>query len=168
MIKKCEGCQKDVIVSVNCYRVCCSDACRKVCRKRALAKYDKSEKGIAAEKRWRLNPIKKIIDKRHRSTERAKHLAVLRSKRQRETNPYAQEAYKRTAHIYMSYTQGKLRQWWAQESKNGCRECGSFETLGIDHIIPKSAGGSDESSNLQCLCRRCNSIKGANIYASNV
>ena len=44
-----------------------------------------------------------------------------------------------------------------------CNGCGtSFEPqhLEIDHIIPKSLGGSNELENLQLLCGNCNRIKG--------
>ena len=44
-----------------------------------------------------------------------------------------------------------------------CRHCGSgpFSDLTIDHVFPRSRGGSDEAENLQTLCRSCNSKKGA-------
>jgi 5-methylcytosine-specific restriction endonuclease McrA len=41
-----------------------------------------------------------------------------------------------------------------------CRRCGRMDDLTIDHIIPISAGGSDDLRNLQILCRPCNSRKG--------
>ncbi|MDE0646000.1 MAG: DNA methyltransferase [Gammaproteobacteria bacterium] len=43
---------------------------------------------------------------------------------------------------------------------NGCRE--HFETrhLEIDHIVPRSKGGTDHLENLQLLCGSCNRIKG--------
>jgi hypothetical protein len=41
-----------------------------------------------------------------------------------------------------------------------CVQCGSEKELSIDHIKPKSKGGSDEESNLQILCKSCNSSKG--------
>lgn len=44
-----------------------------------------------------------------------------------------------------------------------CRECGSGEYLTIDHIIPRSAGGSNHASNKQTLCESCNQAKGSTV-----
>lgn len=44
-----------------------------------------------------------------------------------------------------------------------CRACGTTQDLTIDHIMPRSLGGTNNRYNLQCLCRRCN-IKKANRY----
>jgi hypothetical protein len=43
-----------------------------------------------------------------------------------------------------------------------CECCGAHEhqrALEVDHIIPKNHGGSDDISNLQALCFRCNAGK---------
>lgn len=57
-----------------------------------------------------------------------------------------------------------------------CVSCGrSFRKgdVDIDHILPQSKGGSDDSDNLQCMCKHCNRSKGANTdysvedYAAN-
>ena len=40
-----------------------------------------------------------------------------------------------------------------------CVYCGSNEWLEIDHIIPKSKGGTNRVSNLVCACHRCNQSK---------
>ena len=42
-----------------------------------------------------------------------------------------------------------------------CRYCGATCNLSIDHIVPRSRGGSDELENLAVACRVCNSRKGA-------
>jgi len=42
-----------------------------------------------------------------------------------------------------------------------CLHCGTHVDLCADHIIPESKGGETSESNLQTLCRSCNSKKGA-------
>jgi 5-methylcytosine-specific restriction endonuclease McrA len=44
-----------------------------------------------------------------------------------------------------------------------CVYCKATENLTIDHIIPKSKGGSNNIGNFQVLCRRCNHAKGDKI-----
>lgn len=34
----------------------------------------------------------------------------------------------------------------------------------LDHVIPRSRGGTDQSSNLVTACRRCNTKKANGIY----
>jgi 5-methylcytosine-specific restriction endonuclease McrA len=43
-----------------------------------------------------------------------------------------------------------------------CQDCGRVVTgreAHVDHIVPKSAGGSDLMDNLRTLCRNCHSRK---------
>ncbi|MDE0022018.1 MAG: DNA methyltransferase [Candidatus Poribacteria bacterium] len=42
----------------------------------------------------------------------------------------------------------------------GCRAMFPFRNFTIDHIVPRSRGGSDHEENLQLLCAACNSLKG--------
>lgn len=40
-----------------------------------------------------------------------------------------------------------------------CLNCGATDNLSLDHINPISKGGENKLSNLQTLCKSCNSIK---------
>jgi 5-methylcytosine-specific restriction endonuclease McrA len=42
-----------------------------------------------------------------------------------------------------------------------CKKCGSTQYLTVDHIRPIFQDGNNELSNLQILCKSCNSRKGA-------
>jgi hypothetical protein len=43
-----------------------------------------------------------------------------------------------------------------------CAACGSQSDLQVDHIVPRSLGGSvADLDNMQTLCAPCNAIKGA-------
>ncbi len=44
---------------------------------------------------------------------------------------------------------------------NGCRFVFPFHTFHVDHVIPRSKGGTDHIDNLQLLCASCNSLKGS-------
>jgi hypothetical protein len=68
----------------------------------------------------------------------------------------------------MALSQVELRQYKTykhtlfglQEGKcNGCEVLFPFRNMTIDHIIPRSRGGSDAPDNLQLLCGACNSTK---------
>jgi hypothetical protein len=41
-----------------------------------------------------------------------------------------------------------------------CQYCGSTDNLTLDHVIPKSRGGSSNWDNLITACKTCNSKKG--------
>lgn len=43
---------------------------------------------------------------------------------------------------------------------NGCQVTFPFRNFTVDHIIPRSRGGTDHADNLQLLCAACNSLKG--------
>ena len=50
-----------------------------------------------------------------------------------------------------------------KRAKHRCELCGvpaDQKALDVDHILPKSLGGSDDESNLQALCFTCNRSKG--------
>jgi superfamily II DNA or RNA helicase len=43
---------------------------------------------------------------------------------------------------------------------HACLACGTTRGLQVDHVIAVYRGGSDDASNLQTLCKRCNTTKG--------
>lgn len=62
-----------------------------------------------------------------------------------------------------SYSFIKAGKWWEvlARDKWKCLSCGRSAredgvSLEVDHIIPRSKGGSDDMSNLQTLCKKCN------------
>ena len=42
----------------------------------------------------------------------------------------------------------------------GCRHDFPFRNFTVDHVVPRSRGGTDHLDNLQLLCGACNSLKG--------
>jgi|CXWL01.1.fsa_nt_gi hypothetical protein len=54
----------------------------------------------------------------------------------------------------------RCRRRRAQPAGDICRYCGTDEDLTIEHLIPRSRGGTDAQSNLGVSCRTCNQDKG--------
>lgn len=76
------------------------------------------------------------------------------------------EARERTIASAYRRKKGMTGRHTAQEWKkllelcgNKCLACGALENLTRDHIVPIKKGGTDDISNLQPLCRSCNSKK---------
>ena len=61
----------------------------------------------------------------------------------------------------LQYRSYKHTLYGLQEGKcNGCEVLFPFRNLTIDHIVPRSKGGTNDPDNLQLLCGACNSTKG--------
>lgn len=60
------------------------------------------------------------------------------------------------------HTQQEWRDLCAKYNQR-CLACGQRLPLTKDHIVPVHLGGSDDISNIQPLCRSCNSSKNARI-----
>ena len=59
----------------------------------------------------------------------------------------------------------KIRQRIVLRDGGVCQMCG-MEGDSVDHIVPRSHGGTDEDYNLQLLCTSCNSSKGGRFFSS--
>ncbi len=61
----------------------------------------------------------------------------------------------------VNYRQNKHVLYGQQEGQcNGCKMDFPFKLFDVDHIVPRSRGGTDHIGNLQLLCGHCNSVKG--------
>ncbi len=66
----------------------------------------------------------------------------------------------------IEYQQGELqgyevREYLLEKWRRKCAYCGKKDVpLEIEHIVPRSRGGSDRVSNLTIACRECNQTKG--------
>ena len=60
------------------------------------------------------------------------------------------------------YISGTVRYEVLKRAKYRCELCGvsaHIKALEVDHIVPRSVGGSDDLSNFQALCYSCNAMK---------
>lgn len=66
----------------------------------------------------------------------------------------------------MEYQQGELagyeaREYLLEKFRRRCAYCGTTNVpMEVEHIVPKSRGGSDRISNLTIACHACNQAKG--------
>lgn len=64
----------------------------------------------------------------------------------------------------MGYRENYFKENKGLMGKYRCVRCGKWypkSKIDVDHIIPKSKGGSDKAFNLQAMCQHCNRSKGA-------
>lgn len=54
-----------------------------------------------------------------------------------------------------------VREMVYERDGHACVYCGDNSRLTVDHVIPKSRGGSNTTTNLVTCCFYCNSAKGA-------
>ena len=59
--------------------------------------------------------------------------------------------YRQNRHVLFGQQEGRC---------NGCRTEFPFRMFEVDHVIPRSRGGTDHIDNLQLLCTHCNRTKG--------
>ena len=76
---------------------------------------------------------------------------VARTDIPRRTDIDAPPNYRQNKHVLYGQQEGQCA---------GCRMDFPFKIFEVDHIIPRSKGGTDHMDNLQLLCPHCNRVKG--------
>ena len=58
---------------------------------------------------------------------------------------------------------GEAKRLWRRKIKeewdHKCAYCGSDQELTMDHVVPRSKGGTDFTKNAICACHKCNQSK---------
>lgn len=91
--------------------------------------------------------------------ERYKNDPLHRQRKNRQTN---EKNRRRKARLYGAPVEHHTEQEWqalCERYDHRCLRCGLQIPLSRDHIVPVTKGGSDAITNLQPLCRVCNSWK---------
>ena len=78
-------------------------------------------------------------------------LVTARTDIPRRTDIDAPIHYRKNKHVLFGQQEGYCA---------GCRMDFPYKILEVDHMVPRSRGGSDHMENLQLLCPSCNRIKG--------
>lgn len=79
----------------------------------------------------------------------------------RENEPtWTQEQGKRSGYKKVNIPNNIRWEVWERDNFT-CQICGSRKNLAVDHIHPERKGGTLDLTNLQTLCKSCNSRKGA-------
>jgi 5-methylcytosine-specific restriction endonuclease McrA len=119
-------------------------------------------------KEWQRGWEKENPDKKSRKYRRwyesQKKEAIERASNWKKENPEkntASENRRRTRKTEAggSYTAEEFKQL-CEQYDNRCLACGKRKELTADHVIPISGGGTSDISNIQPLCKSCNSSKG--------
>jgi 5-methylcytosine-specific restriction endonuclease McrA len=71
------------------------------------------------------------------------------------------ERIRREQEYRKAFIPAALRREIIDRDERRCRACGAEDHLTVDHIYPERHGGTLDPNNLQCLCKSCNSSKGA-------
>lgn len=150
IVRHCAMCNKEVLLSPSKSRrkkrAFCSMKCYAIYRKDVMPPWEQQRwtggvSNAEAHRRWKA-----------KNPGRMAHLKAMRYARERNAEG--------------SYTFEEWEKLKAQFG-NKCAFCRKETKLTRDHIIPLSKGGTNYISNIQPLCRSCNSKKNTKIIHQN-
>jgi len=132
------------------YRHFCSMKCYSLFRKERLPLTEQhAYKGVRKE-----NESKQVYHRNYCKSH-PENISHLKARR------YAREKGAEGSHTLLEWQMLKFAHCYR------CAICGEKKPLTKDHIIPLSKGGSDYITNIQPLCRNCNSKKHTKIIYEN-
>jgi 5-methylcytosine-specific restriction endonuclease McrA len=101
--------------------------------------------------------------KRWSDANRDKQHAAEKAWRQKHPHKQREKNHRRKARLYEGGGTYDHSSWLMllERCGNQCLRCGSRDNITIDHVVPLARGGANLISNLQPLCKPCNSGKGA-------
>jgi 5-methylcytosine-specific restriction endonuclease McrA len=125
---------------------------------------------VALKHQWRM-AMKRRDEPQPRGFVRCQHFEELRTLRRKQPALYISMSANVKAQLefycLMRRQLNNGEQSRAQKIKERgafCQCCGEnlFQALTLDHITPRSKGGTGEPDNIQVLCLSCNQMKGNN------
>lgn len=136
------------------------------CSRKRAGRWNKNNREQATDnlRNWRnLNPeqSREHGRKQYRANPQ-KRIGYIRNWEER--NPDKPKLYEQRRRARKQGSDGEYSEaeWKALVKQQGgrCLACGKKTELTADHVIPLVKGGSNDISNIQGLCRSCNSTKG--------
>lgn len=138
--------------------------CRECERKNALEHRNKNlDRARKSSREWReKNPLKAFLATmlwRDENREYTREYARTWSKEHPENVRAAHQTRRaRKKNAEGSFTYEEFERL-LEQCEYRCLACGSTKNLSADHVVPLSKGGTNYISNIQVLCKRCNSKK---------
>ena len=166
----CKICQKE-FTAKHFNQKCCSFECKYKAKRISQEKYKTTEKGRQSYLRWCENPIKKEIDEKSRQKPKAKHLAVLRTKKYYQKYPekYQEHLQRQKEKKEWLTEKGKIRNRKAvskyQKTEKGKRAAKQYKYLSRNNHAGKIDWNAWENKlkELKGKCQNCGTIKNITI-----
>lgn len=120
-------------------------------------------KSAAYARNRRSDPVFAEAERQVRNTDEYRNANRIRNNKYLTNNPGKRKEYKHRRRALEMGAEGYFtaEEWYALCERHGnkCVCCGTIKPLAADHIVPLSKDGTNYISNIQPLCKSCNSRK---------